>query len=278
MSNPEIRIFSVDRGRDGDINYAILCNGLRHYVAPKGLNSIWRYNNANTHCDGKACQGSGSEVLDISLLDSESQETLGLEAHVPTGMVLAFNGMVKVYHKWYDHAARSGALVTPKLLEIGTLLADGEGTTYVKKKYSLWYTEKRFVYYVRNVEGEPKVWKVGKEGRKRTKKKLANLRGGERKSEVSYDVSLLNARLLELMQLHRTPEVIEEIENVKELLRLASSFSIEASIEAAEGNEAIARELANSRAREIGAELQQIRERLMFEKTVREEVRKELSE
>ena len=264
MSSAEIRLFDVVRGRDDSITAAAICNGRQHWKTPDGRLEVWEGH--DTICDNRSCQESSSEVLDISLFSIRSQEILGLSALVPQGLVLI--GKRKVYS--------GGEAVTPKQLEIGTLLGDGEGTTFVKDKYDLGYGKRRFVYYVRNVGGKSELRKVGREDRKRTSKKLAKLRQGERKSEVSYEVTYLNERLIELYQLHRTPEVLEEIENVKELLRLASSLSVEASIEAAEGNEQIARELASSRAREIGVGLEQIRERLMLEKTVRDEAHKEI--
>jgi hypothetical protein len=275
MSGQEIRMFNIERGRDGDITHAVLCNGRRHFGGPQGINSVWIYNDGNTNCDGGACQASGSEPVDTSLLTSASQEVLGLKAHVPPGMVLLIDGTIEIYRVRYSHAIESGALVTPRMLESGRFLAEGEGATTVSDCWGE-FSSYKALYYVRNAGGKPFVKKVGKAGRKRTEKKLAKLRVGERKSEVSYEVSILNGRLLELMQLHRTPEVNEEIERVKGLLRLASSLSVEASIEAAESNEQIARELANARAREIGSETQLIRERLMLEQQVREAVKEEL--
>jgi hypothetical protein len=279
MSDREIRMFDVDRGREGDINYAVVCNGRTHFVCREALAVPHRNEVENTHCDGESCQGPGSEPVDTSLLSIESQEHLGLTAYVPRGLVLVTKASRDLWPNRDRRTYSGGEEVPPKQLEIGTLLAEGEGSTFVEKEYrALSVYRARVIYYVRNVGGKPEVCKVGKEGRKKTTRKLAKLKRGERKSEVSYEVTLLNERLIELMQLHRTPEVHEEIENVKELLRLAASLSVEASIDAAEGNEQIARELANSRAREIGAELQQTRERLMLEKRVREEVQEELND
>ncbi len=274
MSGKEIRMFNVDRGRDGDINYAVVCDGRTHFVCRGGLHVPSRSYMGNTHCDGRVCKGSGSEVLDISLLSSENQSRLGLWSRVPQGMVLVTQNILPEYGRATTRCYSSGDRVVPKQLDSGVLLADGEGTTFVRHEYG--FSECNVIHYVRNHNGTAVEHSAGKEGRKRTEKKLAKLRRGERRSEVSFEVTYLNELMRELMQLHRTPEVQAEIENVKELLRLASSLSVEASIEAAEGNEQIARELANSRAREIGAGLEQIRERLMLEQKVREEVRKEL--
>lgn len=269
MSNPEIRMFNVEHGRNGDITYAVVCNGRFHYTYPRGINSTY---SEWIHCDGQDCQAPTSEMLDISLLTSDAQQALGLEARVPNGLVLVTDRSYAPYTESRNRRQifAGGSRVTPKILESGRLLADGEGTTYMDSDNN------RTVFYVRNSGGQPLATRVGRKDSKRTTKKLLKLRRDERKSEVSYDVSLLNARMQELMQLHRTPEVAAEIENVKELWRLASQLSTETSIEAAEGNEAIARELANSRAREIAAELQHTRERLLLEQAAREGARVEL--
>jgi len=277
MTNPDIRMFKIQHGRDGEINYAILCNGRTHYTVEGSLQrDIWTYHPEIAHCDGVACQAQGSEVLDISRLSHNSQLILGLEARVPPEMVLVTKHYPE-YGRSFVSGFSSGAEVTPKQLESGTLLTDGEGMTFIRSETGeIFNSSRNVIYYVRNESGNALKWRAGKEGRKRTAKKLAKLRRGERRSEVSYEVSVLNARMLELMQLHRTPEVASEIEDVKDLLRLASSLSLEASIEAAEGNEEIARELANSRAREISSELQDIRDRLTLEQRAREAARKEL--
>ncbi|OVE78776.1 hypothetical protein BVY00_01995, partial [bacterium G20] len=273
----EIRMFDVDRGRDGDINYAVVCDGRTHFVCRRSLHVPHRMYMENTHCDGKACKESSSEVLDISQLSSESQSHLELWSRVPQGMVLVTQD-VREYGRATARCYSSGDRVVPKQLDSGVLLADGEGTTFVRHEYGFVFSEYDVIHYVRNQNGKAVEHLVGREGRKRTEKKLTKLRRSEHRSEVSFEVTYLNELMRELMQLHRTPEVQAEIENVKELLRLASSLSVEASIEAAEGNEQIARELASSRAREIGAGLEQIRERLMLEQKVREEVRKELND
>ena len=269
MGDNEIRMFNVDRGRNNDINYAYLCNGRTHFACWDNLSRVSpRVYRENTHCDGVACQGSDSTVVDIKELSIQSQTNLGLATKVPSGVVLVAKGLdavknLQVFSYVY------GDTVTPKALEEGTLLSDGEGARYIR------FNE---VYYVRNVAGRAIEQRVGRKSSKRTYKKLAKLRVGERKSDESYDVTQLNERLLELMQLHRTPEVLEAIESIKELLRLASSLSIEASIEAAEGHEQIASELASARALEIGAELELMQQRLLTEKTARDQARKELRE
>lgn len=273
--NPEIRMFQVQHDRSGEITHAILCNGQAHYSARGSLAHL----DYHSSCDAGACQGKTSQVLDVTMLDSKVQERFGLSARVPRGMVLVLDSAVfPPFTRGISatHCFGSARLVTPSHLAQGRLLAEGEGTTFFTRNF--YSDDKRDINYVRNEEGTAKIARVGREDRKRTQKKLAKLRQGERKSEVSVDVSILNLRMQELMQLHRTPEVNAEIENVKELLRLASSLSVEASIEAAEGNEAIARELANSRAREISAELQDTRSRLLLEQEARYLARQEIQE
>lgn len=276
MSEQGLRIFNTQHGRDGAINFAVICNGHTHYVC-RGNIEPRPHDDANRLCDGNKCRGKDSKELDASLLSSEGQKALRLKARVPKGFALITD---RGYRKPYDdydysrwHYFESGALVTPKLLEVGVLLAEGEGSTYIENHYS-----SPHVYYLRNTGGAAQVKQLGKEGRRRTDKKLAKLRRNERKSEVSFDVSLLNTRLRELMGLYPTPEVAAEIENVKGLLRLASSLSLETSIEAMEGNEQIARELASSRAREIAIELQSTKEHLLLEKEARELAHVELEE
>lgn len=270
MADNEIRMFQIGRGRNGDINFAVLCNGRNHFVCQEGLDYVPNVAYMhNTHCDGKACVERDSEVLDISQLSIANQGRLGLEVSVPAGLVLvAKTGMVYSYYSPSIKVYSSGESVTPKQLNTGTLVEDGAGATFTMGKQ---------VYYVRNATGKARVKRVGRKNWWLTTRKLKKLRATERKSEVSYDANYLTEMLQELLQLHRTPEVTETIEKVKELLRLASSLSTEASIEAAEGFEGIARELASSRAREIDATLGFVSERLMLEKTAREETIKELS-
>src|SRR4051812_6143645 len=121
MSNPEIRMFNIQHGRDEEINYAVLCNGRRHYVVEGSLHhGIWTYHPETAHCDGVACQGPGSEELDISRLSHNNQEVLGLEARVPTEMVLVTKHYPDYGRSWMK-GFNSGAEVTPKQLETGTL-------------------------------------------------------------------------------------------------------------------------------------------------------------
>jgi len=274
MVSKEIRIFNVQKNRKGIVNHAIICDGKAHYKID-GLGPKNAHYSDESLCDGKDCQADSSETVDTDLLTYKMQDRFGVRTHVPMGFILVasyahtdYYSFLKIYH--------GGEEVIPKELEAGTLLADGEGIDF-RDRNSL-YSSSRAVFYVRNENGKVVRTKVGKIGRKRTEKKLTQLRRGERKSEETYDVNHLKSRLTELMQLHRTSVVNEQIENVKEMLRLATSLSVEASIEAAEGSEAIAQELANARAKEIGAELELTRERLMGEKRAREEAREELSQ
>lgn len=271
MADNEIRMFHVDRGRNGDINFVVLCNGRIHFVCQEGLTHVPNVAYMhNTHCDGKACVGPGSEVLDISLLSIINQRNLGLAVSVPPGLLLvAKTGSTYSYYSPSMQVYSSGESVTPKQLDTGTLVGDGCGTTFTMGNH---------IYYVRNEAGKAIEKRVGRKNSWRTTRKLDKLRATEHKTEVSYDANFLTEKLQELMQLQRTPEVLAAIDEAKTLLRLASSLSTEASIEAAEGYEGIARELASSRAREISATLALVSERLMLEKGAREEARKELAE
>lgn len=266
----EIRMFDIQRTRAGDIAEARVCNGHKHFTFSE---SGGVSNRGVSNCDNQGCQAEGSETVDASFFSERSQLRLDLGVPVPTGMVLV-TGDHWDYYDGYENQFSSRCFssrtsVRPAMLAGGKLLADGEGALF---------TSRYDVHYVRNTGGEAKCVKVGRPGSKRTAKKLAKLRQGERKSEESFDIAYLQKLHQELSGLRRTPEVAEQIEHIKELLQLATSLSLEVSLEAAEGTEQIAQELASSRAREIGAELQelQIHERLLREKAIRDAVQDEL--
>jgi len=178
MGDNEIRMFKVDRGRNGDVTCAILCNGETHFLCRRGLEDVpHKFAEDNTNCDSARCQGPDSEAVDISVLSIRDQRKLGLTAIVPPGLVLLAENPDG---SWNPTAAySSGEEIVPKQLESGTTLRNGEGATY--SHYTDRYVREQ-VFYVRNVCGRANERRVGPTESWRTQKKLQKLREGERGS------------------------------------------------------------------------------------------------
>ena len=263
---PEIRVFDVTRNREGEIATALVCNGTRHCTWKDGQ---FIEGKSTATCTGQGCQGDDAKVFPVSELSSRVQNLLELYVTVPEGLILLYTYKDGDEHRAYIY--EGGKQVTPRQFESGSLLSDGMGKTFKKGYGSL--------YYLRNDHGkakEKKVCRSDKINSKYARWKLDRMRRGEAKRPVDVERIRLEERLRELMALFRTASVEAEIERVKNLLRLASNMSVESTIETAELQQELAAELADSRVREMGPELDVIERSLREEAQIRSATKKEL--